>query len=139
MSITVVDFNKKTYKIFGCNFITKNITLGIKRRAVSLASIVALKMQELITVSKKYDVDVKSGNLNKSDVVAKLVELAERINKINDDLFSKGEEFLNLILEPANANDADKLVADNLDVDVLMEVINDFFYFAGVLQKPVNE
>jgi len=45
---------------------------------------------------------------------------------------------LKVILEPINEKDIDVLVADNLDINIIVEIINDFFQLAGILTMPAN-
>jgi len=139
MPIEVIAFEEKKYNIDGAEFKLKKPTLGIKRRGASLASILILKIQELSAVSEKYLRDAEK--VKASDAVAcrKLCDIAEQLSKINEEVFTKAEELFNLLLEPVEPKDIEKLVADNIDTDVLMQVINDFFQIAGLSKTPANK
>jgi hypothetical protein len=165
MPITVTDFEEKKYTIADAEFKLKKPTLGIKRKGAALASILVLKLQELSAVSANYLREVNSfqlsvdssqlpplkGSKNKSrkgnnesiDVVdasvyQKLCEVAEQINKLNEEVFVKAEELFKIILEPVNPEDGSKLIADNLDENIITQVVQDFFQLAGLLMKPAN-
>jgi hypothetical protein len=138
MPVTVTAFEEKKYIIDGAEFKLKKPTLGIKRRGASLASILILKIQELSAISEKYLRDAERVKASDAAAYRELCEVAEQLNKINEEVFTKAEELFNLVLEPVKQKDITKLVADNIDTDVLTQVINDFFQLAGLSTQPAN-
>ena len=155
MPIEVTEFQDKRYMIDGAEFKLKKPTLGIKRRGAALTSILILKLQEMSAISTNYlnevgDVDTidkeikKNKKKLKTDGIAiaglyeDLCTAAEKINEINEEIFAKAEELFKIILEPINLEDKDKLVADNLDENMITQVVQDFFQLAGLSMTPAK-
>jgi len=105
-----------------------------------LASLLLIKAQEVAAITNKSLSDTEKTNKKRyidSSVYAEQYAIGEKINAISDEIFAKGEELLKIILEPINQKDINVLVADNLDIDIIVEIINDFFQLAGILKMPV--
>ena len=54
--------------------------------------------------------------------------------------FKKAEEFFRLVLEPVSGDLSEygNLIADNIDISDIHEVIDDFLSLAGILTKPAK-
>jgi hypothetical protein len=142
MAIEVTEFKEKRYTIDDCVFKLKKPTLGIKRKGHILASLLFIKVQELAAISNKYEKGIEKTSKKvhvDSSVYAEYYMIGEKINSINDEIFIKGEELLKIILEPVNEKDIAVLVADNLDIDTIVMIANDFFQIAGLSTRPAKK
>ena len=138
MPISVVDPPNKIYKIAGAEFKLKNPTLRIKQRLLFSAHTLNFKIQEFEAVGKKL---AKAEKVKTPDdsVYRTLSETAEKLEKVSEEVFIKAEEFLRLVLEPINPEDISKLTADDISEEMIVEVLKDFFQYAGLLPPPVNK
>jgi hypothetical protein len=135
MPIEIVNLEQKQYTIAGAEFKLKPPTLGVKRRGAGMASVILVKVYELIAISEKYGEDTDASNLA---VYKELGLTAERANEASEELFTKAEELFKIILEPVKAGDESKLIADNFDGGLVGQVLSDFFQIAGVSIMPAN-
>jgi hypothetical protein len=67
-----------------------------------------------------------------------LKAVRERIDEYKEKLFEKGIIWKDVVLEPVNPEDKEKLIADNLDDEIVTQVQQDFFQHAGLLKEPAN-
>jgi hypothetical protein len=138
MPIIASGFNEKTYNVNNADFVLRRPTLGIKRQGSALASVIILKIKELHAVKKILDELEEIDNSN-ADTFEQLANTVDRLNNIQKSIFVQGEEFFRKVLLPIKPDDIKKLVADEIDTDVLLVVIQDFFLFANILIPNVKK
>jgi len=139
MAIDIIDFGNKTYTIDNCLFKLKKPTLGIKRRATLFATGLYNRMQELSVLVKHSEKEAKKANEKNSETYRIIYESVDQLQKKLNEVFIKAEEFFKLVLIPIKAGDEDKLVADNLDENIIKEVLEDFFQYAGLSTEPAKK
>jgi hypothetical protein len=138
MSITLVEFEEKKYTIAGVEFKLKKPTLGIKRKATFFATGVYNRMQELLLLVNKSE-KIAKAKTEDADLLKKTYEDVEYLQTKFNEIFIKAEEFFRLVLTPVKAGDENKLVADNIDENIIKEVLDDFFQLAGLSITPAKE
>jgi hypothetical protein len=138
MPVEIVNFEQKKYIIDGAEFKLRPPTIGIKRRGSVLNEILSIKAQELVAIGRKYNKQCEEYDSNDESACKELSELAEKIGNIHNEVYVKAEAFLRIVLEPVNPEDNEKLIADNLDDEIVTQVQQDFFQHAGLLTVPAN-
>ena len=138
MPVTVVDFEEKVYEIGGAKFKLRKPTLGIKRRGMVLSEILSIKAQELVAIGRKYNKRSNEYDSNDESACKELSELGEKVSSTHEEVFVKAEAFLRVVLEPVNPEDKEKLIADNLDDEIVTQVQQDFFQLAGLSLTPAS-
>jgi len=139
MPISVIDIPNKIYKIGNAEFKLKAPTLGTKRQATFFASGLHTRMQELVALVKNNEKELKKANEKNSDSFRNVYESIDYLEKRFNEVFIKGEEFFKMVLIPVKAGDEDMLKADNLDENIIKEVLEDFFIFAGLSKELANK